>query len=159
MFNLQFIGDLHPIVEFLPDGRDVHGDSDDFLVSRELFGVDRCQEGPGVLVAAELGEDGLTDGDVLVNLGAPRPFLLPDLHLLRHVILLLCGGGVLDAGVGCRLCSLLLLGGGEDLARPLELLLRRLSITARTAPLPPWSLREKLQSINVQGLPGGWLTE
>ena len=95
-------------------------------------------------MAAELGEDGLTDGDVLVNLGAPRSFLLPDLHLLRHALLLLRGGGVLEAGVGGRLCSLLLLGGGEDLARPLELLLWRLSITAGTAPLASWSLREKL---------------
>jgi len=32
---------VYPIVEFLPDGRDVHGDADDFLVSRELLGVDR----------------------------------------------------------------------------------------------------------------------
>ena len=106
MSTLQFIGDLHPIIEFLPDGRDVHGDADDFLVSRELFGVDRRQEGPGVLVAAELWEDGLTDGDVLVNLGAPRPLLLPDLHLLRHALLLLRGGGVLYAGVGRRLSTL-----------------------------------------------------
>ena len=41
MFKLQFLRDLHPIVEFLPDGGDVHGDTDDFLVSRELLGVDR----------------------------------------------------------------------------------------------------------------------
>ena len=94
-------------------------------------------------MATELREDCLTDGDVLVNLGAPRPLLLPDLHLLRHALLLLRGGGVLEAGVGCRLCSLLLLCAGEDLARPLELLLRRLSITAGTAPLPPRSLRKK----------------
>ena len=105
-------------------------------------------------MAAELGEYGLTDGDVLVNLGAPRPFLLPDLHLLRHVILLLRGGSVLEAGVGGLLCSLLLLGGGEDLARPLELLLGRLSITARAAPFASWSLRGKLNQ-----LMGCWLAD
>ena len=101
-------------------------------------------------MSAELREDGLADGDVLVNLGAPRPLLLPDLGRLRHGLLLLRGGGVLEAGgVGCcRLSTLLLLGGGEDLARPLELLLRRLPITAGTPPLPPRSLREKLQSIS-----------
>ena len=152
MFNLQFMRDLHSIIKFLPDGRDVHGDADDFLVSRELFGVDRGQERPGVLVAAKLREDGLTDGDVLLNLGASRPFLLPHLHLLRAVNLLLRGGGVLEAGVGCRLSLLLLLGGREDLARPFELLLGRLSITAGTAPLPSRSLIERLQLIN--GRPG-----
>ena len=96
-------------------------------------------------MATELREDCLTDGDVLVNLGAPRPLLLPDLHLLRHALLLLRGGGVLDTGVGCRLCSLFLLCGGEDLTWPLELLLGRLSITAGTPPLPSWGLTEKLQ--------------
>ena len=99
-------------------------------------------------MSAELREDCLADGDVLVNLGASRPLLLPDLGRLRHGLLLLRGGGVLEAGVGCRLSTLLLLGGGEDLARPLELLLRRLPITAGTPPLPPRSLREKLQSIS-----------
>ena len=133
---------LHPITELFPDGGDVHGDADDFLVCRELFGVDGSEEGPGVLVATELREDCLTDGDVLVNLGAPRPLLLPDLHLLRHALLLLRGGGVLYAGVGRRLSTLLLLSAGEDLTRPLELLLRRLPITTGTAPLPSRSLRD-----------------
>ena len=95
-------------------------------------------------MAAELREDGLTDGDVLVNLGASRPLLLPHLRRLLDALLLLRGGGVLEAGVGCRLSTLLLLGGGgEDLARPLELLLRRLPIAAGTPPLPARSLREK----------------
>lgn len=93
-------------------------------------------------MATELREDCLTDGDVLVNLGAPRPLLLPDLHLLRHALLLLRGGGVLYAGVGRRLSTLLLLSAGEDLTRPLELLLRRLPITTGTAPLPSRSLRD-----------------
>ena len=105
-------------------------------------------------MSAELREDCLTDGDVLVNLAAPRPLLLPDLGRLRHGLLLLRGGGVLEAGVGCGLSTLLLLGGGEDLARPLELLLRRLPITARTAPFASWSLREKLNQ-----LLGCWLAD
>ena len=138
---------LHSVTELFPDGVDVHGDADDFLVCRELFGVDGSEEGPGVLVAAELGEDGLTDGDVFVDLGAPSPLLLPQLHLLLHGLLLLRGGGVLDTGVWCLLSTLLLLSGGEDLARSFELLLRRLSITAGTPPLPSWGLREKLELI------------
>lgn len=51
---LEFIFSLvYSIVEFLPDGGDVHGNPDDFLVSWKLLGVDRGQEGPGVLVTTK----------------------------------------------------------------------------------------------------------
>ena len=133
---------LHPVTELFPDGGDVHGDADDFLVCRELFGVDGSEEGPGVLVAAQLGQDGLADGDVLVNLCASRALLLRDLDLL-------CDGRVAlhQTGVWCLLSTLLLFGGGEDLAGSLELLLGCLPITARTAPLAARGLINTLQSI------------
>lgn len=41
---------VNSVIEFLPDCGNVHGDLDDFLVSRELLGVDRSQERPGVFM-------------------------------------------------------------------------------------------------------------
>ena len=148
---------LHSVTELFPDSGDVHGDADDLLVCRKLFGVDGSEEGPGVLVTAQLREDCLADGDVLVNLGAPGTLLLADLDLLLPVILLLCGGVVQLAGLWRLLCTLLVLCAAEDLTWSLELLLRSLSITARTAPFPTRSLINKLQSINgTRELETGW---
>ena len=44
---------LHSIIEFLPDGGDVHGNPDDFLVSWKLLGVNWGQEGPGVFMTTK----------------------------------------------------------------------------------------------------------
>ena len=90
----------------------------------------------------QLGQDGLAHRDVLVNLCASRALLLRDLDLLRDGRVALH-----QTGVWCLLSTLLLLGGGEDLAGSLELLLGCLPITARAAPLAARGLINTLQSI------------
>ena len=59
---------LHSFVEFLFDGGDVHGVLDDLLVGGELFGVDGVDEGPGLVVPHQLGQQGLAEAQVLIDL-------------------------------------------------------------------------------------------
>jgi hypothetical protein len=58
---LQLRGYLHSIVELLSDGGDVHGRLDDLLVGGELLGVDRVEEGPGLLMTPQLRQQGVAD--------------------------------------------------------------------------------------------------
>ena len=76
-------------------------------------------------MAAELREQGLADGDVLVNLGRPAPALLLGAGLdsgLRGLPDLLLGCLRVHEGVGGLRLRLILLGGDEDLTLPLKFL-------------------------------------
>ena len=47
---------LHGVLQFLLDRTEIHGRFNDFLVGRELFGVHRQEERPGLVLLLQLFE-------------------------------------------------------------------------------------------------------
>ena len=91
----------------------------------------------------QLGEQGLTDGDVFVNLASSATFLL--VGCFGTVLILTGVFGLIKAGVKVTIAGLrsyfIILSSAEDLAWPLEFLLWSLSIAAWTPPLSPRGLK------------------
>ena len=97
-------------------------------------------------MAAELREQGLADGDVLVHLGRPAPSLLLGTGLYTSVrvlcdLLLGCVG--VNLAVGGVSLRLILLWGDEDLTLPLKFLFCCFSTATWTTPFSTRRLKIK----------------
>ena len=107
-------------------------------------------------MAAELREQRLADGDVLVNLGRPAPALLlgagldSSLRGLRDLLLGCVGVHLAVGGVSLRL---IFLWGDEDLTLPLKFLFCCFSTATWTTPFSTRRLKIKEKLLKMKCYP------